>query len=172
MKHIILLNTKGGCGKSTIAEYTANELQRLGHRVELVNLDQQQHVKERADSEAEICIYDTPGVFAAETLELLNAARDANTLVIIPLGSGQNDTKEIPFLTEQLTEYGLIDRCVFVFTKARANSKALAERRQMLESGGHRVAKWVMPMLEDFSEQRDTARTRNEISAFIHEVIL
>ncbi|TBT34116.1 ParA family protein, partial [Vibrio parahaemolyticus] len=31
---------------------------------------------------------------------------------------------------------------------------------------------WVMPMLEDFSEQRDTARTRNEISAFLHEVIL
>lgn len=172
MKHVIFLNTKGGSGKSTLCEYTANELQRLGHRIELVNLDQQQHVIEREEVDAHFCVYDTPGVFAEDTLELLNAARDAESIIIIPTGCGQNDTKEIPFLAEQLTELGLIDRCVFVFTRARSNSRALADRRQWLENLGYPVARWFMPLLEDFSEQRDTARTRNEISAFLHEVIL
>ncbi|EHE7897958.1 ParA family protein [Vibrio parahaemolyticus] len=172
MKHCIYLNTKGGSGKSTLAYYSANELQRLGYPTEVVNLDQQQHIIEREDSDAAFCIYDTPGVFASDTLDLLNAARDANSVIIIPTGCGVNDTKEIPFVADQLAELGLIDRCTFVFTRARPNSKALRERRQWLESQGHNVARWFMPLLEDFSEQRDTSRTRNEISAFIHEVIL
>ena len=80
--------------------------------------------------------------------------------------------KEFDFLLSKLEEYKVKDKARFVFTKARSNSKALSERRKMLTEHGMDSTCWVMPMLEDFSEQRHTSRTRNEISAFLHEVIL
>ena len=170
--HIIFFNSKGGVSKSTLCEYTAKELQRLGHSVNVDNTDQQQHVTLIENEEADYFVYDTAGAFTSDNLELLKAAADANALIIVPLNTGKNDLKEIPFISEKLNELGLKDKTRFVFTKTRPNSKSLTERRTTLAELGLTSINWVMPMLDDFSEQRNTARTRNEISIFLHELVL
>jgi chromosome partitioning protein len=170
--HIIFFNSKGGVSKSTLCEYTAQELQRLEYSVNVDNTDQQQHVTLIENEDADYFVYDTAGAFTSDNLELLKAAANVNSLIIVPLNTGKNDFKEIPFIAKKLNELGLKDKTRFVFTKARLNSKSLTERRITLAELGLISIIWVMPMLDDFSEQRNTARTRNEISAFLHEVIL
>ncbi len=170
--HIIFFNTKGGVSKSTLCEYTAAELQRLGYSVNVDNTDQQNHVTIVENESADYFLYDTAGAFTADNVELLKAASSENALVIVPMNTGTNDLKEFEFLLAKLDEYCVKDKARFVFTKARTNSKALASRREILASHGMKSTNWVMPMLEDFSKQRQTSRTRNEISAFLHEVIL
>lgn len=172
MRHVIFMNTKGGVGKSTLCEYSANELKRLGYKVSVYNTDQQQHVTSVDIDQPDFCLYDTAGAFTEDNVQLLEAAVNAETQLIIPMQTGKNDAKELPFLVETLNHYGYQNKCTIVYTKTRANSKALTERRGMLSDLGLGAAKWVMPALEDFGEQRNTARTRNEISAFLHEVIL
>lgn len=170
--HAIFFNTKGGVAKSTLCEFTARELQRLNYTVAIDNTDQQQHVNIIDNDDAQFTLYDTAGAFTVSNVKLLQAAAGAESMVIVPLGTGHNDVQEIDFVVSKLTEYALIERTYFVFTRTRSTSKALNERRLLLESKGLNVCRWVMPNLEDFSEKRDTARTRNEISAFLHEVIL
>ncbi|OEF61220.1 hypothetical protein A1OW_20325 [Enterovibrio norvegicus] len=171
-KHIVFFNTKGGVSKSTLCEFAALELKRLGHDVSVDNTDQQEHVTLMDNDAAAFCLYDTAGSFTAENVELLQAAAEANAVIIVPMNTGQNDLKELPFLIARLEEYGIKEKARFVFTKTRQNSKALESRRATLAELGLTSCRWVMPQLEDFTEQRQTARTRNEISAFLHEVIL
>lgn len=172
MKHVIFFNTKGGCGKSTLCEYTSRELSRIGYTVSVDNTDQQKHVTLIDNDNADFCLYDTAGAFTGANIDLLEAAKDENVLVIIPLGTGLNDIEEVGFLAEQLASYQLLDRAVVTFTKTRSNSRALLTRKAELADMGITTTKWIMPTLEDFGLKRDTSRTRNEISCFIHEVIL
>lgn len=171
-KHIIFFNTKGGVSKSTLCEYTANELQRIGKSVSVDNTDQQKHVTTILNDNAEYCIYDTAGAFTANNIDLLKACSDVDALVIVPMNTGKNDFIELEFLVSRLNEYGLKEKSKFVFTKTRSNSKALLSRRESLAEFGLSSCEWVMPMLEDFSEQRNTTRTRAEINVFLNEVIL
>jgi cellulose biosynthesis protein BcsQ len=171
-KHIIFFNTKGGVSKSTLCEYTANELQRIGKLVSVDNTDQQKHVTTILNDNAEYCIYDTAGAFTADNIDLLKARAGVDALVVVPMNTGKNDFQELEFLIERLNEYGLKEKSKFVFTKTRANSKALTARRELLADLGLTSCLWVMPTLEDFSEQRDTKRTRSEINDFLNEVIL
>ena len=170
--HIIFFNTKGGVSKSTLCEYTSSELQRLGFKVNVDNTDQQLHVTLITDEDADYFLYDTAGAFTADNVELLKAASSEDALVIIPMNTGKNDLKELEFLLSKLEEYGVKDKTRFVFSKTRTNSKALAMRRDTLSEHGMISADWVMPMLDDFSEQRDSKRTRYEIKTFLDEVIL
>ncbi|HAS6111994.1 TPA: AAA family ATPase [Vibrio vulnificus] len=170
--HIIFFNTKGGVSKSTLCEYSAAELQRLGHRVHVDNTDQQQHVTLIDNEDAEFFLYDTAGAFTAANVDLLKAASEANAMVIIPMNTGKNDLKELDFILDQLGEFGVKEKARVVFTKTRQNSKSLQARKKTIKERGLIATNWVMPMLEDFSEQRHTSRTRNEISAFLHEAIL
>lgn len=170
--HIIFFNTKGGVSKSTLCEYSAAELQRLGHRVHVDNTDQQQHVTLIDNEDAEFFLYDTAGAFTAANVDLLKAASEANAMVIIPMNTGKNDLKELDFILDRLDEFGVKEKARVVFTKTRQNSKSLQARKKTIKERGLIATNWVMPMLEDFSEQRHTSRTRNEISAFLHEAIL
>lgn len=171
-KHIIFFNTKGGVCKSTLCEYTAGELQRIGKSVSVDNTDQQTHVTTIFNDDAEYCLYDTAGAFTANNIELLKACVDVDALIVVPMNVGKNDLKELDFLVDRLNEYGLKEKSKFVFTKTRPNSKALISRRDSLAEFGLSSCNWVMPMLEDFSEQLDTKRTRLEINCFLNEVIL
>jgi chromosome partitioning protein len=171
MKNLIFFNTKGGCSKSTLCHYTGNEIQRLGYTVSIQNTDQQVHVTVNNDDKADYFLYDTAGAFTASNNQLLQAASsDNNTIVIIPIGTGVNDLKEVDFLVSNINKYNLQQKTWFVFTKERANSKALAEGKQELRAKGLNVLKWVMPNLTDFGAKRNTPRTRKEISQFINEV--
>lgn len=172
MKHVIYFNTKGGVGKSTLCEFSAKELSRLGYSVNVGNTDQQVHVTPVDEHNPDYFLYDTAGAFTGANIDLLEAASLVDSLIIVPMNTGLNDFKEVPFLVEKLTELDLLDRVRVVFTKARSNSKSLSSRRSDIEALGLRSLKWSMPTLEDFSEQRYTSRTRNEISAFLHEVLL
>ncbi|EIZ4252501.1 TPA: ParA family protein [Vibrio parahaemolyticus] len=170
--HIIFFNTKGGVSKSTLCEFSSLELQRLGYRVHVDNTDQQEHVTLIENEQADFFLYDTAGAFTAANVDLLKAAADVKSLIVIPMNTGVNDLKELDFILARLDEFGVKDKSRIVFTKTRQNSKALQARKATVLERGLTPINWVMPMLEDFSEQRDTSRTRNEISAFLHEVIL
>lgn len=172
-KHIIFFNTKGGVGKSTLCEYSARELVRTGHRVQVQNTDQQSHVTLREHDNADFYLYDTMGAFSAENMALLEAAARVDALIVVPIGTGTNDFNELSFLLDNLKQLNLIDNMIFVFTCTRPKSKYLKERREALDALqlGLKHAKWVLPTLESFGQQFDTSRTRNEISQFINEVI-
>ncbi|MDN4693186.1 ParA family protein [Vibrio parahaemolyticus] len=170
--HIIFFNTKGGVSKSTLCEFSALELQRLGYNVHVDNTDQQEHVTLIENEDADYFLYDTAGAFTAANVDLLKAAADAQAMIIIPMNTGINDLKELGFILDRLSEFGVKDKARIVFTKTRQNSKALQSRKAKIKEHGLTPINWVMPMLEDFSEQRQTTRTRNEISAFLHEVVL
>ncbi|CAK2104687.1 CobQ/CobB/MinD/ParA nucleotide binding domain-containing protein [Vibrio crassostreae] len=172
MMHIIFFNTKGGVSKSTLCEFSSLELQRLGYSVHVDNTDQQEHVTLIENEQADFFLYDTAGAFTAANVDLLKAAADVKSLIVIPMNTGVNDLKELDFILARLDEFGVKDKSRIVFTKTRQNSKALQARKATALERGLIPINWVMPMLEDFSEQRDTSRTRNEISAFLHEVIL
>lgn len=93
-------------------------------------------------------------------------------MVIVPMKTGKNDFKELDFLVARLNEYGLKEKSKFAFTKTRANSEALLSRHESLAELGLNSCNWVMPMLEDFSKQRETKKTRAEMNIFLNEVIL
>lgn len=170
--HIILFNTKGGTAKSTLCEYISKELQRLNHSINVDNTDQQKHVSIIDNDDADFYLYDTAGAFTTDNVDLLEASASEKSLVLIPIGTGKNDFLELDFLIDNLEKCGVLDKSKFVFTKARANSKSLKSKRDLLKSKGLNVCKYVMPTLEDFSEQRYTTRTTNEISQLLHEIIL
>lgn len=172
MKHIIFFNTKGGVGKSSLCEFSANELIRLGYLVSVFNTDQQDHVTCSDLDDSDFCLYDTAGAFTSKNIELLTAAKDFDTKIIIPCNVGDNDLKELPFLIKTLNEYGYINKSTLVFTRTRNNSKSLNLARNLCTQLHFKTAKWTMPALDDFAFKRITSRTKNEISAFLHEVIL
>ncbi|MCV5262411.1 hypothetical protein OFC55_32600, partial [Escherichia coli] len=90
-------------------------------------------------------------------VELLKAAADVNSLIVIPMNTGVNDLKELDFILDRLDEFGVKDKSRIVFTKTRQNSKALQARKATVIERGLTPINWVMPMLEDFSEQCDTS---------------
>lgn len=173
--HIVFFNTKGGVGKSTLCEYTARGLERIGYVVESINIDQQQHITERSHNEADHYLYDTQGSFTAANTDLLESLAGADDgLLIMPIGLGVNDLKEAQFVLSKLDEYGLVNRTIIVFTRTRKNSRVMAERREQLaeQAKGVRVAEWFMPNLDAFATLKDNKRTINEIDCFVKEVIL
>ncbi|MFW1480299.1 ParA family protein, partial [Vibrio parahaemolyticus] len=95
--HIIFFNTKGGVSKSTLCEFSSTELQRLGYSVHVDNTDQQEHVTLLENEQADFFLYDTAGAFTAANVELLKAAADVNSLIVIPMNTGVNDLKELDF---------------------------------------------------------------------------
>ena len=168
--HIIFLSTKGGVGKSTLTRYTHNELTRLGYIVNVFNCDQQNHVDVISEQDPHFCIYDTAGAFTGDTVTLLQNAAEStedNVQIVIPTGTGANDRKELPFIINEVDKVGLLDKTTVVITRTRVNSKARKDTTALLQEMSVNVSPWWMPTLEDFSEQRDTSRTRNEISSFI-----
>lgn len=172
--HIVFMNTKGGVGKSTLCESSGNELKRLGYVVSLNNTDQQKHILVNGLNEADYFLYDTAGAFTQENVQLLEALSNptVNGKIIVPLGVGKNDLKEVDFMIENLNKFNLLDRTVFVFMRTNPMRKSLRESREQLIQKGLNVSRWVMPDLEDFGQGRTTSRTKNEISQFLNEVIL
>ncbi|MGR5312558.1 ParA family protein (plasmid) [Photobacterium damselae subsp. damselae] len=172
--HIIFMNTKGGVGKSTLCEYSGNELERLGYVVSMNNTDQQQHVITNGLNDADYFLYDTAGAFTQENIRLLEALSNpaVNGKIIVPIGVGKNDIKEASFMIDNLLSYDLLGKTCFVFMRTSPTRKALKNAKDILKEKGVHVCKWVMPDLEDFGQGRNTSRTKNEISHFLHEILL
>ncbi len=81
--HEIFFNIKDGVSKSTLCEYTANELQRFGKFVSVDNTDQQKHVTTILNDSAEYCVHDITGAFTSDNIELLKASSDVYALIIV-----------------------------------------------------------------------------------------
>ena len=70
--NILLVNQKGGVGKTTFADEIAWGLERRGHKVGFGNLDPQggaNHEKGLLDDEDAVNVIDTPGFLSDDTAE-------------------------------------------------------------------------------------------------------
>lgn len=170
-KHLIFFNTKGGVSKSTLCEYSARYLSK-NHKINVESTDQQNHVTLIKNESADFFLYDTIGAFTDQNIDLLQAAKSANSLIIVPMNIGENDFNELDFLTQRLKEYELLNKTFFVLTKSRKNSRLLKERKKIINSHNLNLIEWVMPALDDFAAKRDTKRTDSEIQSFMKEILL
>ncbi len=85
--NILLVNQKGGVGKTTFADEIAWGLERRGHKVRFGNLDPQggaNHEKNLLDDEDAVNVIDTPGFLSDDTAEY---AKNAD-IAIIPVQPG------------------------------------------------------------------------------------
>lgn len=84
MHTLVVVNLKGGCGKTTVATHLAARLARMGHRPTLIDLDRQQSSArwvERRD--AKLPIID---VLSQEADELVLPKRAAFVVLDVPAG--------------------------------------------------------------------------------------
>ena len=173
--HTIYFNIKGGVGKSTLCEYSAQQLIRNGHDVSVANTDQQVHVTLIESDTATYFNYDTAGAFTQDNIDLLQAIAADSSLVariIVPIGIGDNDMLEVDFLIENFVLYGVMNRVSFVFVKTNKRSVAMREVRAELVARGIHVLNYVMPTLDAFARKKTTKRTIAEMDEYLAEIAL
>lgn len=101
--NILLVNQKGGVGKTTFADEIAWGLERRGHKVGFGNLDPQggaNHEKGLLDDEDAVNVIDTPGFLSDETAVY---AKNAD-IAIIPVQPGTLGLKPMKRTIKVITE--------------------------------------------------------------------
>ena len=101
--NILLVNQKGGVGKTTFADEIAWGLERRGHKVGFGNLDPQggaNHEKGLLDDEDAVNVVDTPGFLSDDTAEY---AKNAD-IAIIPVQPGTLGLKPMKRTIKVITE--------------------------------------------------------------------
>ena len=138
MRSILVLNPKGGCGKSTLATNMACYFALLGRQVTLADCDVQgssrDWLKIRPESRAkimgaelinnelhipkatEILIMDTPAATHGE--KLANYVRNAHTMIVPILPSPMDIRAAEHFIHELFSLRGLINRKIMIATVA------------------------------------------------------
>lgn len=92
MKNILILNQKGGTGKTQISTEIARSLQRTNVASALINLDAQGSILEPyKDNDAEISVIDTAGVLK----EKLATYVQNSEILIVPCRSSRQDTQPL-----------------------------------------------------------------------------
>ena len=157
MRHIMVLNSKGGCGKSTIATNLASYYASEGKRVALVDYDPQASsldwLARRPDSRAqitgidgakeglthlprnsEIVIEDAPA--RSHGAELTDLVRHAETL-IVPILPSKIDMQASAKFLEELAKVGKVKRrqvkVAIVANRIRENTIIFDELDEYLE---------------------------------------
>ena len=89
MKYILVLNQKGGVGKTTVCEEIAASLQRTNTPFSFYNLDPQGGccIEPREDDNAEVAVIDTPGFLSDKTADWVKAA----DIILIPVKASGKD---------------------------------------------------------------------------------
>lgn len=97
MKYVLVLNQKGGVGKTTICEEVAASLQRTNTPFCFYNLDPQGGccIEPREDDGAEVAVIDTPGSLSDQTAGWV---QNADVLIVPVRASG----KDIPAFERML----------------------------------------------------------------------
>ncbi len=97
MKTVLVLNQKGGVGKTTICEEVAASLQRTGTPFCFYNLDPQGGccIEQREDEDAVVAVVDTPGALSDQTAQWI---QNADVIVVPVRASG----KDIPAFNRML----------------------------------------------------------------------
>ena len=154
MKHIVLLNPKGGCGKTTISTHLAVYASTMGLRVVLVDHDKQQSshdwLKSRPrrcadiagiaayDGEAiegdfDVMIHDMPGAAVSNHLGIARACDK----LLIPLMPSPIDIKAMLRLWMTLSNLGWLDNpnmdIGIIANRVKSNTKYMATFDAFLE---------------------------------------
>jgi cellulose biosynthesis protein BcsQ len=180
MKYLIYYSTKGGVGKSTISKLSHQVLADNNlKKVAGDDTDPQQHYSDWLDANqkwvseescAEYYIYDTQGAHTDANVELLNAAKGEDAIIMIPVRPSDDDIKEAKRIADRLSNIGITDKCLFFFNGCIANCN-YADYRKKLEALGIRVARKQINTRKAFAE-KPTMREINDVSALLLEVLI
>lgn len=180
MKYIILYSTKGGVGKSTFAKLIHTVLSNNNLRkVAGDDTDPQQHyanwmIENKKNSvnekDADFFIYDTQGAHTQTNIELLNAAKNEDALIIIPVRPSNDDLTEAERIAKRLIKLDVLHKCVFVLNGCVANSN-YSYYIDKLNSYGIKVARKKINSRKAFSDN-PKVREINDISALLLEVLI
>lgn len=179
MKYLIFYSSKGGVGKSTFAKITHQVLADNNQkRVAGDDTDPQQHYGDwliknphlvSSEEDAQYFVYDTQGAHTSENIELLNAAREEDAIILIPIKPSFDDLKEAERISKRLSKIGVMDKGVFFFNGCVANSNYQLYRDQLSKLG--RVAKKQINTRKAFAET-PTAREINDVSSLLLEILI
>ena len=178
MKYIIYYSSKGGVGKSTHAKLAHLVLGNNNQKkVAGDDMDPQQHYADWmannpelvSKEEADFFIYDTQGAHTDKNVELLTAAKEVDSIILVPVRPSKDDMKEVSRMVQRLDKVGVLDKVVFFLNGCVANSNYKPYRDELSKYG--RVAKKQINTRIAFS---DAPRNReiNDISALLLEVLL
>lgn len=103
MKHILLVNQKGGAGKTMLADQVAFGLQKAGHIVDFKDMDGQGGAAHQNESNegAEFCVVDTPGALLTKTRKWMSES----DLIIIPTRCSGLDMPPLKRIMDIVAEF-------------------------------------------------------------------
>lgn len=154
MKHIVLLNPKGGCGKTTIATHIAVYASTMGLRVALADHDKQQsshdwlksrprrcadiaaiaaYDGESLEGEFDVMVHDMPGSAVSSQMGVASACDK----LIIPITPSPIDIKAALRLWVTLSNIGWLDnpsmQIGVIANRVKANTKYMQTFNSFLE---------------------------------------
>ncbi len=137
MKNVLVLNQKGGVGKTTVCEEMVASLMRTETPFCFYNLDPQGGCcyEQHEDDNAEVVVVDTPGVFSDQTVEWV---RNADVLVVPVKASG----KDLPVFRR------MID---LIFANKKKDAKVIVVINQWTRYRASRdFYEWLLDYGKDF----------------------
>ncbi|EGR0997158.1 ParA family protein [Vibrio parahaemolyticus] len=177
-KFILLMASKGGVGKSVLAKQFSRELFRLGHSLEMVDYDPQQHFAKFAEANpaifcenGEFVIIDTQGAHTETNVQLMEAMKDEDAVIVVPFKPTDDEYTEALRMRNRLKDHGLLNKAVFVANGVlRANDKDAKMYRELLSSSV-KVSKSMFIQRKAYAKEPDSA-VISEISKFLNEIVL
>lgn len=136
MKKIVIANSKGGCGKSTLASALADVL----NDAQLIDVDMQGSLTQASEltgrhvpvdiieANGKYLIWDTPPYLSEELPALLSAA----DLIIIPTRIGDYDLLALGGIVDRVREVNMSDKSYIVF-----NAVPSRETKSLIKSRGY-----------------------------------
>lgn len=164
MKTIVLVNQKGGVGKTTFADEIAWGLERRGREVGFINLDPQggaSHEQKTVEGEKAVTVVDTPGYLN----DKLGGCVEVADIAIVPvepsqrglramkrtiqLITGVNPELEIGLIVNRYSDKRIIDRSFTDFLTAEAFKRGASFNRPVSEvQPGGRAADAIEGILD------------------------
>ena len=164
MKTIVLVNQKGGVGKTTFADEIAWGLERRGREVGFINLDPQggaSHEQKTVEGEKAVTVVDTPGYLN----DKLGGCVEVADIAIVPvepsqrglramkrtiqLITGVNPELEIGLIVNRYSDKRIIDRSFTDLPTAEAFKRGASFNRPVSEvQPGGRAADAIEGILD------------------------
>jgi chromosome partitioning protein len=177
-KYLLLASAKGGVGKTTCARNIATAATLAGHRVAMIDLDQQRSLSKwwgRRPNEApqidcfsattqqvnevltaakgyDLIVIDTPPAveFFPEQIKSLILRSD---FVLVPTGTTRDDTDSTIEFMEVVQ--GLGKAAAYVLCKVNRRARSLLDAKHRLAESGGRICPFEIPTYEDFAAAAD-----------------
>ena len=112
MKSLVVMNQKGGCGKTTVCCELVKSLQRTGTLYNFYDLDPQggSIVEQSENKNAVITVVDTPGALTDNTADWIKNA----DVVVIPTRASSMDIPSLNRVLEMVQVYGKKDAAIVI----------------------------------------------------------